>query len=192
MKKALAIVALIMFTILLAQTLPGTFRVNRDICIGCAQCVPVCPASAITLVDGRAVIDTEKCIACGLCTTVCPVDAISQDSTPAPEPPASAPLSAVAETSATAKAVYDSLVSPKSEEISEEETVEATAGVDSVAVPILDSAKCISCGLCARACPVDAIQMVDGLPVIDRDKCISCARCVRACPVNALEMPSDE
>ncbi len=58
--------------------------------------------------------------------------------------------------------------------------------------------KCISCGLCARSCPSDAIEMValEGKdekkkhPQIDYGKCIFCGLCVDACPSNALEHTS--
>lgn len=58
--------------------------VNKDICIGCQLCVANCPTNAITMVDGKAVIDKTKCINCGICINGngdefagCPVKAIS-------------------------------------------------------------------------------------------------------------------
>ena len=42
-------------------------KVNPDECVGCESCVPVCPVEAITMVDGKAVIDPEKCNECGTC-----------------------------------------------------------------------------------------------------------------------------
>ena len=41
-------------------------------CMGYGSCAKVCPAHAITVVDGVAVIDPEKCVACGLCVKTCP------------------------------------------------------------------------------------------------------------------------
>ncbi|MEX2703047.1 MAG: DUF362 domain-containing protein [Candidatus Baldrarchaeota archaeon] len=36
-------------------------------CTGCARCAEVCPVKAITMVNGKPVIDFEKCIFCGFC-----------------------------------------------------------------------------------------------------------------------------
>lgn len=52
--------------------------------------------------------------------------------------------------------------------------------------------KCISCGLCARICPADAMKMYkceDGKkrPGIDYTRCIFCGFCVDICPALALE-----
>lgn len=47
-------------------------------CQGCLarSCKEVCPKNAISIVDGKSVIDQEKCIKCGLCMKACSYDAI--------------------------------------------------------------------------------------------------------------------
>ncbi len=49
-----------------------------DACQGCLAhpCKEVCPKDAISIVNGRSVIDQEKCIKCGKCVNVCPYNAI--------------------------------------------------------------------------------------------------------------------
>lgn len=55
------------------------FKVNRDKCIGCGQCIKDCPVKVISLKDNKAEIDNSRCIKCGHCIAVCPVEAVSTD-----------------------------------------------------------------------------------------------------------------
>ncbi|MHC1710372.1 MAG: NADH-quinone oxidoreductase subunit NuoB [Methanomassiliicoccales archaeon] len=45
-------------------------------CDRCGECVPICPASAIS-VEGDWTVDAGKCLFCGDCLPACPRDAIS-------------------------------------------------------------------------------------------------------------------
>ena len=45
---------------------------------------------------------------------------------------------------------------------------------------------CISCGVCADECPVDAIGAGDSKYDIDAGLCTDCGACVSACPVEAI------
>ena len=44
----------------------------HDYCEGCGRCARRCAQKAISIVNGRAVIDQDKCIFCGYCARVCP------------------------------------------------------------------------------------------------------------------------
>lgn len=47
----------------------------------------------------------------------------------------------------------------------------------------IDPEKCRACMLCARNCPVDAIESAKNqVHVIDQDKCIKCETCFKVCP----------
>ncbi|WP_373600854.1 4Fe-4S binding protein [Paraclostridium bifermentans] len=53
---------------------------DEDMCSGCKKCAPkeTCKVGAISMIDGKAVIDREKCNNCGLCIGKCHFDAIEE------------------------------------------------------------------------------------------------------------------
>lgn len=52
--------------------------------------------------------------------------------------------------------------------------------------PFRSTSRCISCGLCARTCPMENIEMKSGRPVWGNN-CALCLRCYHHCPVQAIE-----
>lgn len=47
---------------------------------------------------------------------------------------------------------------------------------------------CLGFGSCVKACPFDAIHVVDGVAVVDKEACKSCGKCVAACPKGLIEL----
>ena len=45
---------------------------------------------------------------------------------------------------------------------------------------------CIGCGVCAKKCPMQEIEMRDGKPVWVKDRCAICLRCLHLCPKFAI------
>ncbi len=150
-------------------------------CIGCGICVDVCPHDAITLVDGRAVIDANLCTACGQCILNCPVQAISDNHFGAfyyfavrAFSSAGVPSETVACTSTRYRMIYEN-----------------------------DLARCAHCGdpqtgistcfavIDTPPCPVDAIFWDEDMYIhIDYDKCIHCGQCFMHCwDLNGEEEP---
>ncbi|HOS95548.1 MAG TPA: aldo/keto reductase [Armatimonadota bacterium] len=46
------------------------------VCQGCGKCVDACENAALSVVEGKAVVDVEQCILCGYCAPHCPMFAI--------------------------------------------------------------------------------------------------------------------
>ncbi len=46
---------------------------------------------------------------------------------------------------------------------------------------------CVGCGLCARKCPVQAIEMREKRPVWVKDRCVMCLGCLHRCPKFAIQ-----
>ncbi len=45
-------------------------------CIRCRKCIDICPASALSMVDKKIVLNEDKCVMCYCCHEVCPAEAI--------------------------------------------------------------------------------------------------------------------
>jgi uncharacterized protein (DUF362 family)/NAD-dependent dihydropyrimidine dehydrogenase PreA subunit len=57
-------------------------QVRSGACVGCGRCRDVCPAHAIAIEKGKAVVDRKKCIKCFCCQEFCPVGAMRVHRTP--------------------------------------------------------------------------------------------------------------
>ena len=65
--------------------------------------------------------------------------------------------------------------------------VGAALGLLSARAPVrirLDAAKCVKCGLCAKACKAECIDVANG--TVDQSRCIRCFTCLGVCKKGAL------
>ena len=47
---------------------------------------------------------------------------------------------------------------------------------------------CLGFGSCVKACPFDAIHIVDGIAVVDKEACKACGKCIATCPKHLIEL----
>lgn len=47
---------------------------------------------------------------------------------------------------------------------------------------------CLGYGNCVKACPFDAIHIVDGIAKVDKNACKACSKCIAACPKKLIEL----
>ena len=47
---------------------------------------------------------------------------------------------------------------------------------------------CLGYGSCVKACPFDAIHVVNGVAVVDKEACKACGKCVATCPKQLIEL----
>jgi len=78
MKKTVLILLSVVLVGLVFAAYKGTIYVTADDCVGCGDCELVCPTNAITMIDGKAVIDVENCIDCEICIKTCTYSAIKK------------------------------------------------------------------------------------------------------------------
>ncbi|MBR4742464.1 MAG: 4Fe-4S binding protein [Desulfovibrio sp.] len=51
--------------------------VNQEKCVGCGECVDVCPVEVYELQDGKSTpVKSEECLGCESCVEVCESEAI--------------------------------------------------------------------------------------------------------------------
>ena len=144
-------------------------------CVGCGICAEKCPAKAVEIVSGKAVVSIDSCIGCGVCQHVCPL----------PDPAITV--------SGVAEQILVTPSEPRNEAEAEEAKEEQPKQDDRQAEPsktiaVIDTDQCFGCGLCAEDCPLSAITMVDGLPHVDAASCVGCGLCASNCPAEAIEI----
>ena len=63
--------------------------------------------------------------------------------------------------------------------------------------PVFDYVNCVSCGICAQACPVSALSMCkegksgkyrNVFQELTGGSCIGCGQCERSCPMEVIRM----
>lgn len=54
--------------------------------------------------------------------------------------------------------------------------------------PVIDSSKCVGCGVCTKVCPAVTVNLVERKAVVNEANCRGCGACEQRCPVHAIVM----
>ena len=52
-------------------------EVDKDLCVGCGECLEICAFKGMEMIDGKAEVNQKRCLGCGRCESTCPNEAIS-------------------------------------------------------------------------------------------------------------------
>ncbi len=62
--------------------------------------------------------------------------------------------------------------------------------MDRTVTTVIETGKCIGCGLCVEVCPYGTISMEGEKAVVSGDRSMSCGHCAAVCPVDAIRVNS--
>lgn len=123
-----------------------SISVDQERCPECESktCTRFCPTGAITLEDGKAVIDKDKCTGCGACVNVCPEQAVTLERELGP-------------VIKTKELIVDQEACVQCQVCEENCPMDAINLEDDKIV--LREDKCILCDVCSTKCPVGALKL---------------------------------
>ena len=54
-------------------------------------------------------------------------------------------------------------------------------------IAVIDKNICVTCGVCAKTCPKNALSIYRGCYAqVDASRCVGCGLCAKACPANCI------
>ena len=58
--------------------------------------------------------------------------------------------------------------------------------------PIIDTTKCIGCGMCEEVCPENCVRIINKKAQVNYDFCKGCLICMNQCPVKAITKDNEK
>lgn len=133
-------------------------KIFEDTCIGCGECIPICPVNAIWLEMPSPIHIEDNCVFCGKCVSTCPVTAIE---------------------------LTEEFFETRGNDIYFiRRTIDSVRDGEFR----IQKSLCQACGVCVNQCPVDALSLKDDEIFVNQHLCISCRECEALCPVNAIKI----
>ena len=138
------------------QLIKRHIQVLDSNCIGCGECLDVCPVSAIRLTPPEPIDIQDNCVYCGLCADKCKFEAIK---------------------------VYDDYYYTKDDKLY---FARLYVDGEREGKFSLSDKICEVCTICVKNCPTSALSCVGDKIVFDEDSCIYCRECEEICPVGSI------
>ena len=150
----------------------GSIDIEADKCILCGICSKRCPADAINVdrKGGKWEIHRMQCVQCGECVEACPKNCL--DMNPKYTEPGTEKVIDIVDVEVKKPAAKDDKGG----------SANAASGDDDKL--ICDQDVCIYCGLCAKNCPCDALEVdrKEKIWKVDDDACVKWGAWVDKCP----------
>ena len=156
----------------LAMEMEEPLICDRESCVFCGLCAKVCPAEALTVDRKEKLweVNEEECVKCGICTEKCPKKCLGFGESPAAE-----------------ESADQAAEKPAKQKPAAKETAAAAETRDDLHCNLEE---CIFCGLCAKNCPCDALEVDREAKTwkVNEEECVRCGACVNKCPKHCLSL----
>jgi|GEM_PF-226593 formate hydrogenlyase subunit 6/NADH:ubiquinone oxidoreductase subunit I len=157
----------------------GAVGIDIEGCVLCGMCERACPTNAIK-VDRKAAtwsIERMNCVQCRGCVDNCPPKCLIMEQK---------------YTEPGVEKVIDTFDIPKKEKPAKKDAAggaAAAAPADGDGPLTCDTDTCVYCGICAKECPTDALEVSrkpEKVWKVDEDSCVKCGVCIDKCPKDSL------